>query len=55
MLIVIKASLRIVILDWLKAQIFYKIRKQFQYLKKIVELQTKVKSSPQPQVRNLNC
>ena len=30
-LIVIKASLEIVMLDKLKAEIFYEIRKQFQY------------------------
>ena len=33
-LIVIEASQRIVMLDWLKAQIFYQITKQFQYLHK---------------------
>ena len=33
-LIVIKAALRIVMLDWLNAQIFYQIKKQFQYMHK---------------------
>ena len=31
---VIQSILRIVMLDWLKAQIFYETRKQFQYLYK---------------------
>ena len=38
-------------LDWLKAQIYYEIIKQFQYLDKVAELRTKIKNSPKPQFK----
>ena len=41
--------------DWVKTWIFYENRKNFYICIKLAELWTKIKNSPQPQVRNLSC
>ena len=41
--------------DWVKTWIFYENRKNFYICIKLAELQAKIKNSPQPLVRNLNC
>ena len=41
--------------DWVKTWIFSKIERNFNICIKLAELRTKIKNSPRPQVRNLNC
>ena len=41
--------------EWVKTWIFYENRKEFNICIKLAKLRTKIKNSPQPQDRNLNC
>ena len=41
--------------DWVKHEYFAKTARNFNICIKLAELRTKIKNSPQQQVRNLNC
>ena len=42
-------------LDKLKRKYFGKLENNFNICKKVAEFRTKIKNSPQPQVRHLSC